>query len=145
MRNFNVAVREWDDQVVFLHQIVPGAADKSYGIHVARLAGVPRPSTSEPAKSCIARSPTSMRPTASLRKSVQRPKNHSPIANGRRRRAQAGNWQMTLFGYEEHPLLDEIRGDQPRRNLDAARSASTSSTLGSSSLASRDCSPDAKR
>jgi DNA mismatch repair protein MutS len=40
--NFNVAVREWQDTVVFLHQIVPGAADKSYGIHVAKLAGVPR-------------------------------------------------------------------------------------------------------
>ena len=36
-----MAVREWDDNVVFLHKIVPGAADKSYGIHVARLAGVP--------------------------------------------------------------------------------------------------------
>jgi DNA mismatch repair protein MutS len=42
VRNLNVAVREWNDQIVFLHQIVPGAADKSYGIHVARLAGVPR-------------------------------------------------------------------------------------------------------
>ncbi len=41
VKNLNVAVREWNDQVVFLHQIVPGAADKSYGIHVARLAGVP--------------------------------------------------------------------------------------------------------
>src|SRR4051812_48306968 len=41
VRNFNVAVKEWDNQVMFLHQIVPGAADKSYGIHVAQLAGVP--------------------------------------------------------------------------------------------------------
>ena len=39
---YNVAVREWQDEVVFLHKIVAGAADKSYGIHVARLAGVPR-------------------------------------------------------------------------------------------------------
>src|SRR5262249_39657617 len=38
-RNWNVAVREQDDGVVFLHKIVPGAADKSYGIHVAKLAG----------------------------------------------------------------------------------------------------------
>ena len=42
MKNLNVAVREWQDEVVFLHKIVDGAADKSYGIHVARLAGVPR-------------------------------------------------------------------------------------------------------
>ncbi len=43
LKNFNVAVREWNDQVVFLHQIVEGGADKSYGIQVARLAGVPKP------------------------------------------------------------------------------------------------------
>ncbi len=39
--NFNVAVRDWAGEVIFLHKIVPGAADKSYGIHVARLAGIP--------------------------------------------------------------------------------------------------------
>ncbi|MDR1491291.1 MAG: DNA mismatch repair protein MutS [Planctomycetaceae bacterium] len=42
INNLNVAVREWNDEIVFLHKIVPGAADKSYGIHVARLAGVPK-------------------------------------------------------------------------------------------------------
>jgi len=42
LKNFNVAVREWRDQVVFLHKIVEGGTDKSYGIHVARLAGVPK-------------------------------------------------------------------------------------------------------
>ncbi len=42
-KNLNVAVREWEDQVVFLHRIVEGGTDRSYGIHVARLAGVPRP------------------------------------------------------------------------------------------------------
>jgi len=40
--NFNVAVREWNDQIIFLRKIVPGGADKSYGIHVARLAGLPK-------------------------------------------------------------------------------------------------------
>jgi DNA mismatch repair protein MutS len=42
LKNFNVAVREWNDQVVFLRKIVEGGTDKSYGIQVARLAGVPR-------------------------------------------------------------------------------------------------------
>ncbi len=42
LKNFNVAVREWNDQIVFLRKIVEGGTDKSYGIHVARLAGVPR-------------------------------------------------------------------------------------------------------
>ena len=40
--NFNVAVREWNEQIIFLRKIVPGGADKSYGIQVARLAGVPQ-------------------------------------------------------------------------------------------------------
>jgi DNA mismatch repair protein MutS len=42
VKNFNVAVREWNDQIVFLRKIVEGATDKSYGIQVARLAGVPK-------------------------------------------------------------------------------------------------------
>src|SRR5882724_11166686 len=40
--NFNVAVREWNEQIIFLRKIVPGGADKSYGIQVARLAGLPK-------------------------------------------------------------------------------------------------------
>jgi len=42
VRNCNVAVREWMDEVVFLHRILPGGTDKSYGIHVAKLAGIPK-------------------------------------------------------------------------------------------------------
>lgn len=40
-RNLNVAVREWNDELIFLHKIVEGGADRSYGIHVAKLAGIP--------------------------------------------------------------------------------------------------------
>src|SRR6266478_4549729 len=40
--NFNVAVREWSEQIIFLRKIIPGGADKSYGIQVARLAGLPK-------------------------------------------------------------------------------------------------------
>ncbi len=43
VKNFNVAVREWNDQIVFLRKIVAGGTDKSYGIQVARLAGIPKP------------------------------------------------------------------------------------------------------
>jgi DNA mismatch repair protein MutS len=43
VRNYNVAVAEQGDQIIFMHHIVPGGADKSYGIHVAQLAGMPRP------------------------------------------------------------------------------------------------------
>jgi DNA mismatch repair protein MutS len=43
VRNYNVAVTEEGEHVVFLHRIIPGGADRSYGIHVAQLAGLPRP------------------------------------------------------------------------------------------------------
>ena len=42
VRNFSVAVTEDEGRVVFLHRIVPGGADRSYGVHVAQLAGLPR-------------------------------------------------------------------------------------------------------
>ena len=42
VRNYNIAVREWNEEIIFLRKIVEGGTDKSYGIHVARLAGIPR-------------------------------------------------------------------------------------------------------
>jgi DNA mismatch repair protein MutS len=41
VKNYNVAVKEWKDKIIFLHKIVPGGTDDSYGIYVARLAGIP--------------------------------------------------------------------------------------------------------
>jgi DNA mismatch repair protein MutS len=41
LRNLTVAVKEWQDEILFLHRVEPGRADKSYGIHVAQLAGLP--------------------------------------------------------------------------------------------------------
>ena len=46
VHNYQVAVRKWEDRVVFLHQIIPGGCDDSYGIEVAKLAGVPKSSIS---------------------------------------------------------------------------------------------------
>lgn len=43
LRNFSVAVKEWNDEIIFVRQVVAGAADRSYGIQVARLAGLPAP------------------------------------------------------------------------------------------------------
>ncbi len=43
VNNYNVAVKEYGDQIIFLRQIVPGSTDRSYGIHVAKLAGIPHP------------------------------------------------------------------------------------------------------
>lgn len=96
VRNLNVAVREWQDDVVFLHKIVAGAADKSYGIHVARLAGVPR-KVNERAKQILAQ----------LEDEHLDRDGRSKLAKADRRRA--GELQLTLFGPIEHPLLDELR------------------------------------
>ncbi len=41
VKNYNVAIKEWKDEIVFLHKIVPGSTDDSYGIYVAKLAGIP--------------------------------------------------------------------------------------------------------
>jgi DNA mismatch repair protein MutS len=54
VRNFHVAVREWNDEIVFLHRVQPGGTDRSYGIQVARLAGLP-PSIIARAKALLAR------------------------------------------------------------------------------------------
>jgi len=42
VKNYNVSVKEWKDEIVFLHKIVPGGCDDSYGIYVAKLAGIPK-------------------------------------------------------------------------------------------------------
>lgn len=47
----NIAIREWNGEIVFLRRLIPGPSDRSYGIEVARLAGVPQPSSSGPGKS----------------------------------------------------------------------------------------------
>lgn len=99
-RNLNVAVREWADEVVFLHKIVEGAADKSYGIHVARLAGVPRP-VLERAKDVL----------AELEHEHLGGSGHSRIAH--RRPAQAT--QLSLFAPTEHPLIETIRNIEVER------------------------------
>jgi DNA mismatch repair protein MutS len=87
VRNYNVAVSEADNTVVFLHKIVPGGADKSYGIHVAQLAGLPAP--------VIQRANEIM---AELEKSSGRAMRINPHAPQ----------QASLFP-ETSPLLDELR------------------------------------
>jgi DNA mismatch repair protein MutS len=43
IKNYHISVKEWKDDVIFLRKVLPGPSDQSYGIHVARLAGIPRP------------------------------------------------------------------------------------------------------
>ncbi|NQU23906.1 MAG: DNA mismatch repair protein MutS, partial [Candidatus Nealsonbacteria bacterium] len=97
VKNLNVAVREWQDDVVFLHKIIDGSADKSYGIHVARLAGVP--------KEVIERSKDIL---AQLEAEHLDAEGRAKIALSNETR-RTGQVQLTLFGPVDHPLLDEVR------------------------------------
>lgn len=85
VRNLHVAVREWNDEIIFLHKVREGATDRSYGIQVARLAGLPRP--------VIARARALL---AELEASGQQ-------------RADAGDAvQLGLFSPAPDPLADEL-------------------------------------
>ena len=96
--NFNVAVREWDEKIVFLHKIVRGGADKSYGIHVARLAGVPG-WVNRRAEQILER----------LESSEATENNKSAIHSADRSPRTGDAIQMTLFGPTQHPLVDKIK------------------------------------
>jgi DNA mismatch repair protein MutS len=94
--NWNVAVREDEDDVIFLHKIVPGAADKSYGIHVAQLAGVPR-AVLERARVILQTLESDHVDDAG--------KTRVPERQTRKKR----ELQLSLFESEEHPILGELR------------------------------------
>ena len=94
IRCMNVAVTEEGGKVVFLRKIVPGGADRSYGLHVAQLAGIPRP--------VIHRA-----------EEILEELEHKGDAKARRKAMKDMTmptaWQMTLFAAEEHPLVEEIK------------------------------------
>ncbi len=94
LRNANVAVREADGEIVFLHRIVPGGADQSYGIHVARLAGVPAPVLTR-AREILAFLEKQHVPEASP----------GPVPKVKTGRAL----QNSLFAALPDPMLDELR------------------------------------
>ncbi len=92
LANFNVAVREWHDQIVFLRKIVEGGTDKSYGIQVARLAGVPK-SVLERAKEILGNLEESeLTPEGTVRHSARRQADRNKL------KQLAPPPQMDLFG-----------------------------------------------
>jgi DNA mismatch repair protein MutS len=86
VRNYNLAVVEEGKQVVFLHKVEPGGADRSYGIHVAHLAGVPRPVIHR-AEELLAQLES-----GEFRPGTEKPKPHQPV----------------LFA-DEHPTVEQLR------------------------------------
>jgi DNA mismatch repair protein MutS len=98
VRNFSVAVREWEDKIVFLHKIIPGSADKSYGIHVAKLAGVPA-WVNQRAQQILAK----------LEASPQGEAEREKLSQAARSKSGSQQYQLTLFGSPTHPLVDKIK------------------------------------
>ena len=93
VRNFRVDVAEEGERVIFLHKIVPGGADKSYGVHVAELAGMPR-QVVQRARELMAELESN---------------GSAPIAEQRgRKRRQPEAVQLPLF-VEEHPVINILR------------------------------------
>jgi DNA mismatch repair protein MutS len=98
LRNFNVGVREVGEQIVFLHRLMPGGADRSYGIEVGRLAGLPRP--------VIDRAKVVLR----LLESEQLASGLSPGNGPGARRAPAESAdQLGLFAGGAHPAVERLR------------------------------------
>jgi len=98
VRNYNVQVREVGDEVLFLHRLQPGGADRSYGIEVGRLAGLP---------------PAVLKRAAELLKLLEaeqivpRSGRASPVPN------DATDSQLALFGVMPHPVVQQLRKVDP--------------------------------
>ncbi len=96
IRNHNIAVKEWNDDIIFLRKLVPGGTNRSYGIQVARLAGIPAPVV-ERAREILAdiedadRSPHPVRRAAGAAK-------------------PPGQLQLGLFRHREQEVLDALKG-----------------------------------
>ena len=96
--NYNVAVTEWDEKIVFLHKIVRGSADKSYGIHVAKLAGVPN-WVNQRAQQILEK----------LESTTQREHQRENLKAAGPAKSSRSEIQMTLFGSPSHPLVEKIK------------------------------------
>ncbi|MEQ8673455.1 MAG: DNA mismatch repair protein MutS [Aggregatilineales bacterium] len=96
-RNFNVGVTERGDEIVFLHKVLPGGADQSYGVHVAQLAGMPRPVV-ERARELLAQLERDGS-TFTL-----------PMPNTAPKSKKSDTQQMSFFTEPENPALDALRG-----------------------------------
>jgi DNA mismatch repair protein MutS len=96
-RNFNVAVKEWGNKITFVHRIVPGAAPKSYGIHVARLAGLPEEAVER------------AREVLDILEGREYGNGNDPVIAAKRRRRKKRIEQPTLFGPPPSPTLEHLR------------------------------------
>jgi len=110
--NAHVAVREWNDEVIFLRKVMPGMADKSYGIQVARLAGLPMEIIIR-AREVLANLEKEELDDRGIPKLAHTGEDNPllpPLIKGGMGRLK-GSYQTDLFGqkHDPHPVVEEIR------------------------------------
>ena len=91
VKNYNVAVKEWEEEIIFLHKILPGSTDDSYGIYVAKLAGIPQP--------IIARA----------KKILTKLELKQDIRQYLRQQDQGREIQLNLFSEQPDPYIDKVK------------------------------------
>jgi len=97
-KNYNVAVKEWEDEIVFLHKIIPGSTDDSYGIYVGKIAGIPKEVISR-AKRIL----TQLELNSNLKEKIKN------ISNPQ--------IQLDLFSKQTNPTLEKIAKEIKSLNL----------------------------
>ncbi|MBI5572590.1 MAG: DNA mismatch repair protein MutS [Desulfomonile tiedjei] len=104
VRNYNIAVKEWENSVVFLRKIVPGGCSRSYGIQVAKLAGIPHP--------VIARAGAILKNLEKKELNAE-PHTGNSTRSRKKNRAEGDAVQSELFRSPGAELLDELRQVDP--------------------------------
>ncbi len=103
IKNYSVAVKEWNDEIVFLHQIVRGGTDKSYGIHVAKLAGLPQP--------VLSRANEVLRDLNS--RDTYRNPNSTEVLLTSKGSSCNSEFGLRYVSLELHPVIEELRAVEP--------------------------------
>jgi len=97
VKNFNIAVKEWNDQLIFLRKLVEGGTNRSYGIEVARLAGIPEEVIQRAKKILF---------------NIENGEHHftgSPLLSQRKDNTQKGYEQLNLFRKTDHLVIDKLK------------------------------------
>ena len=102
IRNYHIAVREWNDTIVFLHKLLPGGTNRSYGIQVAALAGVPQ--------SVVARAKELLH---NIEQGEFNREGQPRIATGGKKTQPGHPNQLLLFGAQADPLRERLREIDP--------------------------------
>jgi DNA mismatch repair protein MutS len=94
VQNFNIAVKEWNDEIIFLRKLVPGGTNRSYGIQVARLAGIP---------------PAVIRRAKKILYGIESGEHGAPVTVASGRGAPPGPVQLDLFRTSQTQVLERLR------------------------------------